>query len=178
MMHTISHGTVLLDRLAAAVRTVQGRPRANLTGSWTTANHDVDAVSRRGASRPVRRRCSRSARSARRNQDARPISRNGAPRSARRRCSCGAGSAPGAPVRETNLGKITMHTLTHGSALLDQLAAAVHTAQVRLQREPDRELNVGKNVMSTLSLGAVLLDPLAAAVPAVRGRRQCEPDRP
>ena len=70
-----------------------------------------------------------------------------------------------------------MHTLTHGSVLLDQLAAAVHTVQGRLQREPDRELNVGKNVMSTLSLGAVLLDPLAAAVPAVRGRRQREPDR-
>ena len=32
-----------------------------------------------------------------------------------------------------------MHTLSLGTVLLDQLAAAVHAVQDRLQREPDRE---------------------------------------
>ena len=75
-----------------------------------------------------------------------------------------------------------MHTLSLGTALLDELAAAVQAVQDRLQNEPGREgtrarVESRRGVVHTLSLGAVLLDLPAVAVRAVQGRLRLEPGR-
>ena len=110
-----SLGTVLLDELAAAVHAVQDRLRLE------PDREEVHAPSWRPESPPA---------GAAAVSSARPPS----------------GGAPfGAPSSSPTFGKVMMHTLSLGTVLLDQLAAAVHAVRDRFQRVPDRELNLGKS---------------------------------